>query len=185
MVYYGYGVMGAAKTLNALKIVFDYETKGSKVILLSDSVLVKSRVGLEHKAFQYQNLTPDEFDEIYTETRPSAIIIDEVQFCPPDLLRHIVTKYGEGHLYCYGLYHTSSQGVFKNSEYLMAQADITQEFYSVCQYCDNLATRHAVVIRDCDGYNKVVYDTTDTKREKAAYVSLCDKCFDAMHKIVL
>ncbi|MBQ2183170.1 MAG: hypothetical protein II399_00915 [Lachnospiraceae bacterium] len=182
MIYFGYGVMGAAKTLNALKIVFDYETNGKKVLLLSNTSLVESRVGWKHKAICFDNIIPSDFDDMMRVQKYDAIVIDEVQFCPIGLLVHIILGYKDEHIYCYGLYNTSDQDVFESSKYVRENADIVQEFYSVCKCCNNLARKHAAVIKDENGQMAIVLRMQNITLPKDSYVSLCEECYEKLPK---
>ncbi len=179
MLYFGYGVMGAAKTLNALKIVFDYENKGKPVMLLSNTDEVSSRVGMKHSSYNFKDISAEKFDDMMKQKEYAAIIIDEVQFCPKELLVHIITMYLDYHIYCYGLLNTSNQGLFPNSEMLYKHADIRQEFYSVCEYCNNLAKRHAAI----DDKGRIILSTKDVLRPKSSYVSLCNSCYERIDKV--
>lgn len=181
MIYYGYGVMGAAKTLNALKICYDYETKNKPFILLSNTNCVESRIGLTHDAIQYNNITPQFLDDMFKTIKCMAVIIDEVQFCPMDLLIFIIDNISKKcPVFCYGLYMNSNgTHPFEQSQYVYQKADIKQEFYSVCDYCNQLACRHVAL----DDDNRIILNAKDITRPKSAYKSVCNECFQRLPKI--
>ena len=83
--YFRYGAMGSAKTLNLLAVAHNYRSQGKKVLLMKPDLdmrfgkeLIKSRAGLERQA----DVLIESIDSLrsinYSEV--SCILVDEAQF---------------------------------------------------------------------------------------------------------
>ena len=92
--YFRYGVVSSAKTLNLLATLHNYEVQGKKAILIKPALdtrseCVESRAGLSHKA----DIILTENDFIYNYSKllkdADAILVDEVQFLTPTQIHEL------------------------------------------------------------------------------------------------
>ena len=144
--YFRYGAMGSAKTLNLLAVRHNYEAQGKKVLLLKPSVdtrfgneTVRSRAGLEHKADLLlgpgAKLDPETFEGL------SCILVDECQFLSSDAideLREITRSQGIP-VIAYGLRTDFQAQLFEGSKRLMELADSIEEIKTTCRFCESKA----------------------------------------------
>lgn len=161
--YFRYGVVSSAKTLNLLATVHNYEQQGKIPILIKPAMdtrseLVESRAGLSHKADIILSQTDDVAVRLYPfrENLISAIIVDEVQFLTKeqvDSLRKI-SVFQDIPVLCYGLRTKSDATLWPSIVTLMAVADSIEEIKTTCTFCDNKAIfSKAVVATDDQGIN--------------------------------
>lgn len=141
--YFRYGTVGSAKTLNLLAVAHNYRQQGKKVLLIRPELdirfgaeSIKSRAGLEMTA-----------DILLTPSTPllerdfegvSCILVDEAQFLTRhniEALREI-TRLKEIPVICYGLRTDFRTRLFEGSLRLMELADSIEEVKSTCHYCN-------------------------------------------------
>ncbi len=144
--YFRYGAMGSAKTLNLLAVRHNYEAQGKKVLLLKPSVdtrfgneTVRSRAGLEHKAdlllVPGAKLDPDAFEGV------SCILVDECQFLSAELIEDLreITRSQGIPVIAYGLRTDFQAQLFEGSKRLMELADSIEEIKTTCRFCESKA----------------------------------------------
>ena len=177
--FYRYSSMAAGKTLDLLKVAYNYKERNRKVLLLTSALddryqvgLIKSRVGLSEKA-----------EVIYSDTNiykmASAIdnldcvLIDEVQFLSKEQIKQLsdIVDYLKIPVICYGLRTDYRGEPFEASSYLLSVADTIEEIKTIC-HCGKKATFNARVV---DG--KIVYEgeriVIDKEGSESVYVPLC------------
>ena len=144
--YFRYGVISSAKTLNLLATLHNYEQQGKRALLLKPaldtrSVLVESRAGMSHKAdyvLSYEDrITP----LIENEDSLSAILVDEVQFFSPDQIKELrlISALKEIPVLTYGLRTKFDGSLWESVISLMALADSIEEIKTTCAYCSRKA----------------------------------------------
>lgn len=141
--YFRYGVVASAKTLNLLAVAHNYRQQGKKVLifkpLLDDRFgqgKVRSRAGLEQKA----DLLLDKATPIpSTMLRGvSCLLVDEAQFLSNatiDRLREISTRRGIP-VICYGLRTDFRTQLFEGARRLLELADSIEEIKTTCAFCN-------------------------------------------------
>jgi len=144
--YFRYGTVGSAKTLNLLAVAHNYRQQGKKALILKPSVdtrygftLVKSRAGLEANA--------DLVLEDGGETPPgmmdgvSCVLVDEAQFLAPSTVDHlrVLTNDPGVPVICYGLRTDFTGKLFEGSRRLMELADSLEEIKVTCAFCNRKA----------------------------------------------
>ncbi|MCR4781414.1 MAG: thymidine kinase [Lachnospiraceae bacterium] len=147
--YYRYGAMGAGKTMDILKVAYNYEERSQKVIILKPKadtrdgkMTVKSRVdGLER-----EGMILESFMELPEETIKSydCILVDEAQFCTKEqvfFFAHVVDDLNVP-VICYGLRTDFQLNLFEGSKWLFALADTIEETKTIC-WCGKKATTNA------------------------------------------
>lgn len=145
--YFRYGTMDSAKSLNLLAVAHNYRKQGKRVLLMKPrldnrfgSSKIASRAGLEAEADlmidEETTLEPQQFKDV------DCILVDEAQFLPPaviDDLRRITVDPGVP-VICYGLRTDFRTRLFPGAQRLMELADRIEEVKVTCQYCQKKAT---------------------------------------------
>jgi thymidine kinase len=140
--YFRYGTMDSAKSMNLLAVAHNYRKQGKRVLLVKPrldtrfgSTKISSRSGLEAEA----DLMVD--DDTVLDPRDFAgldcILVDEAQFLAPPLiedLRRITADPGVP-VICYGLRTDFRTRLFPGAQRLMELADGIEEVKVTCQYC--------------------------------------------------
>lgn len=145
--YFRYGAMGAAKTLNLLAVAHNYRSQGKKVFLMQPQKgarapgIISTRAGLSEK----DDFCPSEEDRLTLhENGLACVLVDEAQFLSIGLvddLRLITVDPGVP-VICYGL-RTDFQGnLFPGSKRLMEVADSIEEIKVTCTRCPRKATHN-------------------------------------------
>jgi len=145
--YFRYGTMDSAKSMNLLAVAHNYRKQGKRVLLLKPrldtrfgSTTIASRSGLSAEADLLIDSTtaldPADFAGL------DCVLVDEAQFLSPDVvvdLRRITIDPGVP-VICYGLRTDFRTRLFPGSQRLMELADRIEEVKVTCQYCDKKAT---------------------------------------------
>lgn len=141
--YFRYGTVGSAKTLNLLAVAHNYRQQGKDILLIKPEMdsrfgkeRIKSRAGLEMDADILvqadTNLMTTDFTGI------SCILVDEAQF----LSRYLIDQLREISLVksipviCYGLRTDFKSNLFVGSLRLMELADSIEEVKATCYFCN-------------------------------------------------
>ena len=179
--YFKYGVMGSAKSAQALITKFNYEERGMRVWLIKPSVdtrdgaaAVSSRIGLSAEA---EIITPEtDIVRLFrSHPRTDVIIADECQFFTEkhiDQLRFLVDGYGVPAL-CFGLRTDFRTRLFPGSRRLFEVADSITEIKSMCE-CGNKAIVNARIGTD----GRVVTEGEQVMLGgNDRYIELCHRCW--------
>ena len=140
--YFRYGTMDSAKSMNLLAVAHNYRKQGKQVLLVKPRLdsrfgngKIASRSGLEATADLLIDddtvLDPREF------ARLDCVLVDEAQFLPPAViedLRRITVDPGVP-VICYGLRTDFRTRLFPGAQRLMELADRIEEVKVTCQYC--------------------------------------------------
>lgn len=144
--YFRYGVVSSAKTLNLLATMHNYEQQGKKAVLIKPaidtrSVDVESRAGLSHKADIILSVTDDLQNILKSYTGISAILVDEVQFITSSQIEYLrkLSALDDIPVLCYGLRTKSDATLWPSVITLMALADSIEEVKTTCAYCNHKA----------------------------------------------
>ncbi|MCC7137802.1 MAG: thymidine kinase [Planctomycetes bacterium] len=144
--YFRYGTVGSAKTLNLLAVAHNYERQGKKVVVMKPSLdvrdgatRVRSRAGLEREADLV--LAPGTRLDARRFRGVDAVLVDEAQFLTPalvDQLRELARDPGVPVL-CYGLRTDFRSHLFEGSRRLLEVADTIEEVKTTCASCNRKA----------------------------------------------
>jgi thymidine kinase len=140
--YFRYGTMDSAKTLNLLAVAHNYRKQGKNVLLVKPRVdtrfgatTIASRSGLSAQADlvveEGTRLDPRDFVGV------DCMLVDEAQFLSPEVvvdLRRITVDPGVP-VICYGLRTDFQTRLFPGAARLMELADRIEEVKVTCQYC--------------------------------------------------
>ncbi|MDY3024281.1 thymidine kinase [Streptococcus pluranimalium] len=178
--YYRYGTMNSGKSIEILKVAYNYEEQGKPIILMTSSLdnrdgfgYVSSRIGIKRQA---EVITPetDILGFIQKQTiKPYCVLIDECQFLTKanvyDLAR--VVDELDIPVMAFGLKNDFRNELFEGSKYFLLLADKIDEIKTICQYCSKKAT---MVLRIENG--KPVYDGDQIQiGGNDTYTSVCRK----------
>lgn len=179
--YFRYGAMGSGKTIDLLKVAYNYEERGQSVKIFTSSLdnrygvgKITTRVGLQREAI----IIDKEFD-IYEyvkklDKKPDCILIDEANFLTKKNVQELsdIVDFLNIPVICYGLRSDFKMNFFEGSLALMERADKIEEIKTICE-CGAKAT---VNMRFVDG--KAVVDGEQVLiGGNESYKSVCRKCY--------
>lgn len=182
--YYRYSTMNAGKSIELIKVAYNYEERGKRVLTLAPSVddrygmgLITSRIGLQREAVIVNDDTNilDLFIERNDDKKIDCILLDECQFLKKhhvEELAEIVDSYDVPVL-AYGLKNDFRNELFEGSYYMFIYADKIEEIKTIC-WCGRKAI---MVARVVDG--KIVKQGKQIQiGGNEMYVSLCRKHYN-------
>ena len=179
--YYRYSTMNAGKSIELIKVAYNYEERGKRVLTLVPSVddrygmgLITSRVGLQREAV----IVKDDTNILglfigENEKHPiDCVLIDECQFLKKhhvEELVEIVDSFDVPVL-AYGLKNDFRNELFEGSYYMLVYADKIEEIKTIC-WCGRKATMVARLYKGSivKQGEQIVIGGNDM------YVSLCRK----------
>jgi thymidine kinase len=140
--YFRYGTMDSAKSMNLLAVAHNYRKQGKRVLLVKPRLdtrfgasKISSRCGIEADADVMVDdqtvIDPREFAGL------DCVLVDEAQFLSPSIiedLRRITVDPGVP-VICYGLRTDFRTKLFPGAQRLMELADRIEEVKDTCQYC--------------------------------------------------
>lgn len=159
--YFRYGTVGSAKTLNLLAVAHNYRQQGKKVLLIKPQLdtrfgqqQIKSRAGLEQNA----DILVGENTVLNTNSMQdvSCLLVDEAQFLSVSLIEQLRTIASESNIpvICYGLRSDFKSKLFPGSQRLMELSDSIEEIKNTCAFCNRKATlnlKHTNGVATLDG----------------------------------
>lgn len=144
--YFRYGAMGSAKTLNLLAVAHNYRQQGKEVLLLKPDFddrfgkeNIRSRAGLQISA---DLLVTSATDLLAMDLEGiCCILIDEAQFLAANIVEQLreITLSRNIPVICYGLRTDFRTHFFEGSRRLMELADSIEEVKTTCHYCNRKA----------------------------------------------
>lgn len=178
--YFRYGTVGSAKTLNLLAVAHNYEQQGKNVLLIKpeldvrwDVNTVRSRAGLERKADLL--VQPKTELDIESFAGLHCILVDEAQFLSGSVieqLRHITNAMNVP-VICYGLRTDFRSVLFEGAKRLMELADAIEEIKTTCNFCNSKAIFN---LKFLDGEPTLGGPSIDLGAEEK-YLPACHKCY--------
>lgn len=153
--FFEYGTMSSGKTLEILKVAYNYEAQGRQILILSPMVddrdgvnIIHSRNGQERKA---QVISEDEnlFDLVKKmNDQPSVVLVDEAQFLKPeqvDQLSQVVDQL-DIPVMTFGLRQDAFNQLFPGSKRLFEIADKLEEMKTICTFCGKKAVMNMRIV---------------------------------------
>ncbi len=160
--FYRYGAMNSGKSIEILKVAYNYEEQGKQVVILTSGVdsrsgvgTIASRIGLERKATPIESDT-DVFALVQSVNKDAAcVLIDEAQFLETHHVIECARVVDELNIpvMAFGLKNDFMNHLFEGSEALLLYADKIEEMKTICWFCAKKATMN---LRVHDG--KPVYE---------------------------
>ncbi|MCI5698600.1 MAG: thymidine kinase [Clostridiales bacterium] len=182
--YFRYSTMNAGKSIELIKVAYNYEERGKRVLTLVPSAdnrygtgVITSRIGIQRQATMVSN--DSNILEIFMREKEKAdidcVLIDEGQFLKKHHVQELVEIVDsfDVPVLVYGLKNDFRNEMFEGSYYLLIYADKIEEIKTIC-WCGRKAT---MVARIVDGEfvkkgEQVVIGGNDM------YVSLCRKHYN-------
>ena len=179
--YYRYSTMNAGKSIELIKVAYNYEERGKQVLTLIPSVddrygvgVITSRIGIQREALVVNEDT--NILELYIreneKRKIDCVLIDECQFLKKHHVQELVEIVDscDVPVLAYGLKNDFRNELFEGSYYMLIYADKIEEIKTIC-WCGRKATMVARVIdgRVVKQGEQVVIGGNDM------YVSLCRK----------
>lgn len=178
--YYRYGTVGSAKTLNLLAVAHNYEQQGKRALLIKPALddrfgraKIRSRAGLERDSDLL--VGPDtEIDRALLEGI-DCVLVDEAQFLSDamvDQLRRITIDPGIP-VICYGLRTDFRTELFVGAKRLLEVADRIEEVKTTCAFCNRKAITN---LKLKDGRPTLDGPSVDLGSEEK-YLPACYRCY--------
>lgn len=182
--YYRYSTMNAGKSIELIKVAYNYEERGKRVLVLSPSVddrygvgVIASRIGITREAVPVNEDT-NILELFMKENKKSPIdcvLVDECQFLKKHHVQELVEIVDSCDIpvLAYGLKNDFKNELFEGSYYMLVYADKIEEIKTIC-WCGRKAT---MVARIVDGKfvktgEQIVVGGNDM------YISLCRKHYN-------
>jgi len=182
--YYRYSTMNAGKSIELIKVAYNYEERGKHVLTLVPAVdnrfgigVITSRIGLQRDAMVIHDDT-NVFELFLRENakqKIDCVLIDECQFLKKHHVQELVEIVDslDVPVLAYGLKNDFMNELFEGSYYMLVYADKIEEIKTIC-WCGRKAT---MVARIVDG--KVVKQGEQVLvGGNDMYVSLCRKHYN-------
>lgn len=182
--YYRYSTMNAGKSIELIKVAYNYEERGKRVLTLVPSVddryglgVITSRIGMQRQADVVNEKTNilELFMMENAKEEIACVLIDECQFLKKHHIEELVEIVDsfDVPVLAYGLKNDFRNELFEGSYYLLVYADKIEEIKTIC-WCGRKAT---MVARVVDGKfvktgEQIVIGGNDM------YVSLCRKHYN-------
>jgi len=176
--------MNAGKSIELIKVAYNYEERGKNVMCLVPSVddrygrgTIKSRIGLQREALVCSEDT--NVLEVYlredAKKKIDCILVDECQFLKKHHVQELVEIVDsfDVPVLAYGLKNDFKNELFEGSYYMLVYADKIEEIKTIC-WCGRKAT---MVARIVDGQivkqgDQILVGGNDL------YISLCRKHYN-------
>ncbi len=178
-IYFKYGSMNSGKSLELLKVAYNYEENGIVPLILKPHIdtrakdQVVSRTGISKEAHEIGNDINLLKDLIVGEKK--VVLVDEAQFLSPEVIEEIVRLSYENKissLMFFGLKVDFRGKLFEGSKKIIEMADKIEESTSIC-WCGKKARHNARVVNGKitkDGPTILVEDDVNV----VDYVTLCN-----------
>lgn len=175
---FNHAPMGAGKSIELLKIAFNFKKQGKKVWLLTSSIddrdgigTISSRIGLSEPALAVRGSQDivtlfEKKDEHF-----DVILVDEAQFFTASNIKELayIADVYDTPIICFGLKNTFSNELFEGSQALLIHADTLVEIKTSCTKCTKKATMN---LRLIDGMPIYTGDTVQIGGDES-YIPVC------------
>lgn len=183
--FFRYSAMDAGKTLDLLKVAYNYEDRGQKILIITSQIdnragtnKVKSRVGLTKNALSL-SCNDNVFDIVKVENKHhkiACVLVDEIHFFSVEQIKQIsdIVDYLKIPTICYGLRSDYCGNPFPSASYLLAIADTIEELKTIC-HCGKKATFN-MLIKDGVAIKEgpsIMVDDDILKSHHTKYTSVC------------
>jgi thymidine kinase len=178
--FFRYSAMNGGKTLDLLKVYYNYEHLGLKVLLLTSALdtraatnIIQSRAGISHEAL---SVHPNDDIMQHLKSDYACILVDEIQFFSKQQIIQLsdIVDFHNIPVICYGLRGNYLGEAFESTALLMAIADNIEELKTIC-FCGKKATFNMLLENGCVKKigNPIMVDDEHLKQENKQYVSVC------------
>ncbi len=182
--YYRYSTMNAGKSIELIKVAYNYEERGKRVLVLTPSVddrfgigVIASRIGVTREAVAINEDT-NILELFMKENKKSLIdcvLVDECQFLKKHHVQELVEIVDscDVPVLAYGLKNDFKNELFEGSYYMLVYADKIEEIKTIC-WCGRKATMVARIVEGkfVKTGEQIVVGGNDM------YISLCRKHYN-------
>ncbi len=178
--YFRYGTVGSAKTMNLIAVAHNYRAQNKIAILLKPKLdsrfgtdVIKSRSGLKMDADIL--LEPGRSLDTTAIRGAHCLLIDEAQFLDEatiDGLKEIASSLNIP-VICYGLRTDFRRRLFDGAKRLMELADSIEEVKSTCSFCNRKAIFN---LKFCNNQPTTEGPSIDLGAEEK-YLPVCSSCY--------
>lgn len=183
--FFRYSAMDAGKTLDLLKVAYNYEDRGQHTLVVTSVIdrragdnKVRSRIGFDKEAIS-TTIEDNLFDLIKAQNEQqkiACVLIDEIHFFSSEQIIQLsdVVDYLNIPVICYGLRSDYRGEPFPAATTLLAIADTLEEVKTIC-HCGRKANFN-MLVRDGVAVKQgapVVVDDENLKKIDTKYVSVC------------
>ena len=182
--YYRYSTMNAGKSIELIKVAYNYEERGQRVMTLLPAIddrygvgVITSRIGIQREAMLVKDDT--NILELFLAEKEKGeidcVLIDECQFLRKHHVEELIEIVDTFNVpvMAYGLKNDFRNQLFEGSYYMLIYADKIEEIKTIC-WCGRKAT---MVARVVDG--KIVKQGEQSViGGNDMYVSLCRKHYN-------
>lgn len=150
--YFTYGTMSSGKSIEVLKVVYNYEEQGKRALLFTPSIDTRTGVGRvtsRVKGMSRDAIVIDPDSNIYRmvqdeniEEAAMCVVIDESQFLTREQVEQCSRVVDELNIpvMAFGLKNDYENNLFEGSQALVEIADKLKEIKTICWYCNKKAT---------------------------------------------
>lgn len=184
--YFRYGTVSSAKTLNLLAVAHNYRSQGKQVVLIKPALddrfgaeVIRSRVGIEQTA-DIKVLADTQMDRKNFEG-VSCILVDEAQFCSSSVIEQLreISVDLNIPVICYGLRADFRTELFEGSRRLFELADAIEEIKTTCAFCNRKAIAN---LKHVGGIATLAGPAVDLGAEEK-YFPACYTCYKEQHAV--
>jgi thymidine kinase len=178
--YFRYGAVGSAKTLNLVAVAHNYRSQGKRVVLVKPAFdsrfgerVIRSRSGLEVEADLLVEADTVLDQDFFTGAH--CILVDEAQFLSASLIEQLRALSLDLHIpvICYGLRADFRSELFVGSRRLLELADAIEEVKSTCNFCNRKATMN---LKHVNGVPSIEGASIELGGEER-YLPACYSCY--------
>ena len=176
--YFRYGAMGSGKSIDLLKVAYNYEERKQNVFLLTAGIddryskgEIATRIGISKEAHTF-NKDDNLFEMIKNNNKIDCVLVDEAQFLSRKNVEELsdVVDLLNIPVICYGLRADFRGELFEGSKWLLTIADKIEEIKTICE-CGNKATYNMRIV---DGKPTTLGDQVLIGGNES-YISVCRK----------
>lgn len=184
-----YGAMNAGKTMEALRVIFNYEQLGHRVLLMKPAIDTKggdtivSRTGFSKKVDVLLEETDDAYKSFIRENSRGkeikCVIVDEAQFLSKKQVEQLtdICDKKDIAVLAYALKNNFQGELFPGVKALIEYADELEEIPTLCFNCLEEPIKARFNVRMKEGKPITQGDEVAIDGEGVEYIPVCRKCF--------
>lgn len=179
--YFRYGTVGSAKTMNLLAVAHNYRQQNKKVLLIKPKLdtrfgaeQIRSRSGLEKNADILIDHNTNLFDLPFKDCQ--CLLVDEAQFLNEPHIEQlrVIATHLKIPVICYGLRTDFKRQLFRGAKRLLELADSIEEIKNTCHYCNRKSIFNLKLI---NGLAATDGPQIELGAEEL-YLPTCSECYD-------
>ncbi|MDD4366232.1 MAG: thymidine kinase [Eubacteriales bacterium] len=154
--FYKYSTMNAGKSIEVIKVAYNYEERGKRTLVMTPAVgdkhetgVITSRIGIQREAIPIGNETNilELFMKENAKEKVDCVLIDECQFLRKHHVQELVEIVDscDTPVLAFGLKNDFRNELFEGSYYMLVYADKIEEIKTIC-WCGRKATMVARVV---------------------------------------